>query len=266
MHCRRTRPATGCWSRRSHTCRSTAGPENALAAAAAELGIDSEEARHAFPGGPVALVTYHAAYADRRMEDALAEADLAAMRVRERIAHAVRIRLEQNAAHREAIRAALPILAQPVNGPQALASLYRTVDTFWFAVGDRTTDFGFYTKRALLAGVYLSTLLYWLNDGSEDSQATWGFLDRRIADVMRIQTARARFAGFRPPRLRSVAAPARSRPRRGGPHARTRPSESVVARDSGAVAGSYARISTSKPLSSGRPAAVARRRPSCRSR
>ena len=85
------------------------------------------------------------------------------------------------------------------------------MDTIWFAVGDKTTDFGFYTKRALLAGVYLSTLLYWLNDGSEDTQATWGFLDRRIADVMRIQTARARFAGFRPPgfgllqRLREAA-------------------------------------------------------------
>ena len=185
--------------------------EKALAAAAAELDIEPEEARHAFPGGPVALVTYHAAYADRRMEDALKETDLAAMRVRERIAHAVRLRLEQNAAHREAIRAALPVLAQPANGPHALASLYRTVDTIWFATGDKSTDFGFYTKRALLAGVYLSTLLYWLNDGSGGAEATWAFLDRRIADVMRIQTARARFGGFRPPgfgllrRLREAA-------------------------------------------------------------
>ena len=175
--------------------------DKALATAAAELGLEPEEARQAFPGGPVALVAYHAAYADRRLEEALKEADLGEMRLRERIAHAVRLRLEQNAPHREAIRAALPILAQPGNGPHALASLYRTVDTIWFAAGDRSTDFGFYTKRALLAGVYLSTLLYWLNDGSEGSAATWAFLDRRIADVMRIQTVRARFARFRPPDL-----------------------------------------------------------------
>ena len=185
--------------------------EAALTAAAVDLGLEPADARNAFPGGPVALVTYHAAYADRRMEEALKESDLAAMRVRERIAHAVRLRLEQNAAHREAIRAALPILAQPANGPHALYSIYRTVDAIWFAVGDRTTDFGFYTKRALLAGVYLSTLLYWLNDSSENSNASWGFLDRRIADVMRIQTTRARFARFRPPgmgllrRLREAA-------------------------------------------------------------
>ena len=185
--------------------------EKALATAAAELEFEPEEVHGVFPGGPVALVTYHAAYADRRMEKTLEEADLTAMRLRERIAHAVRLRLEQNAAHREAIRAALPILAQPANGPHALSSLYRTVDTIWFAVGDKSTDFGFYTKRALLAGVYLSTLLYWLNDNSEDTQATWGFLDRRIADVMRIQAARGQFARFRPPgfgllrRLREAA-------------------------------------------------------------
>ncbi len=173
----------------------------ALLTAAAETGLEPEEARQVFPGGAVALIAYHAAYADRRLEETLKEADLGEMRLRERIAHAVRLRLEQNTGHREAIRAALPILAQPGNGPYALASLYRTVDTIWFAVGDRSTDFAFYTKRALLAGVYLSTLLYWLNDGSEGAAATWAFLDRRIADVMRIQTVRARFARFRPPDL-----------------------------------------------------------------
>ena len=185
--------------------------EKALATAATELGLDPESARRIFPGGPVALVAYHAAYADRRMEEALKETDLTALRVRERIALAVRLRLEQNAAHREAIRAALPILAQPANGPHALHSLYRTVDAIWFAAGDRSTDFGFYTKRALLAGVYLSTLLYWLNDRSEGAQDSWAFLDRRIGDVMRIQTTRARLARFRPPgigllrRLREAA-------------------------------------------------------------
>ena len=200
--------------------------EKALETAAAELGLDPEAARHAFPGGPVALVTYHAAHADRRMEEALEETDLTALRVRERVTLAVRLRLEQNAAHREAIRAALPILAQPANGPHTLYSLYRTVDTIWFAAGDRTTDFGFYTKRALLAGVYLSTLLYWLNDRSEGAQDSWAFLDRRIGDVIRIQTTRARLARFSPPgfgllrRLREAARAAADPMQTRGPQTR----------------------------------------------
>ncbi len=62
--------------------------------------------------------------------------------------------------------------------------------------GDEATDFNFYTKRALLTPVYTTTVLYWLADESEGFADTWGFLDRRIGDVMRIPglTARLRKA------------------------------------------------------------------------
>src|SRR3546814_12431444 len=52
--------------------------------------------------------------------------------------------------------------------------------------GDRATDYNLYTKRALLAGGYSSTLLYWLNDRSEGFAATWAFLDRRIGEVLKV--------------------------------------------------------------------------------
>ena len=39
-------------------------------------------------------------------------------------------------------------------------------------------------------------MLYWLNDKSEGSADTWTFLDRRIADVMKIYELRARFDRF----------------------------------------------------------------------
>jgi ubiquinone biosynthesis protein COQ9 len=71
-----------------------------------------------------------------------------------------------------------------------LTSLYRTVDAIWQVAGDTATDWNFYTKRLLLAGVYGSTLLFWLDDKSEGFAATWAFLERRLADVMRIQKAR----------------------------------------------------------------------------
>ena len=61
----------------------------------------------------------------------------------------------------------------------------------WRAAGDTATDYNFYTKRALLAGVHASTLLYWLDDRSAGTAATWAFLERRIADVMRVPKALA---------------------------------------------------------------------------
>ena len=158
----------------------------ALQRAAADLGLDAATAVNAFPGGAAELIAFHSAEADRRMLDALQPMDLPAMRVRDRVAAAVRLRLEQNAEHREAIRRALAFLALPQNGPLALKCLYRTVDAIWYAAGDTSTDYNFYTKRLLLSGVYSSTLLFWLNDDSEGNAETWAFLSRRIDEVLKI--------------------------------------------------------------------------------
>ncbi len=158
----------------------------ALQRAAADLDLDAATAVNAFPGGAAELIAFHSAEADRRMLDELDTLDLPGMRVRDRIAAAVRLRLEQNAEHREPIRRALAFLALPQNGPLGLKCLYSTVDAMWYAAGDTSTDYNFYTKRLLLSGVYSSTLLFWLNDESEGSAETWAFLSRRIDEVMKI--------------------------------------------------------------------------------
>jgi ubiquinone biosynthesis protein COQ9 len=160
--------------------------EKALLTAAEETGIGADAARRAFPRGVASLIEYHSAWADRRMAEGLAQEALDGLGVRRRVAAAVRIRLRQNEAYREAIRAAVAHLALPHNGLLSLKCLYRTVDTVWFAVGDKSTDFNFYSKRALLASAYGATLLYWLDDQSEGREQSWAFLDRRLEDVVRI--------------------------------------------------------------------------------
>jgi ubiquinone biosynthesis protein COQ9 len=166
--------------------------DKALVAAAGDLGIDPVLARNAFPGGATEMIECHSLLADRRMVAAYEAADAAALKLREKVALAVRLRLQANMANREAIRRALTVLGMPLNAPLAARLLYRTVDAVWHAVGDRSTDYNFYTKRMLLAGVYSSTVLYWINDKSAEGEATWAFLGRRIADVMQIPKAMAR--------------------------------------------------------------------------
>jgi len=66
----------------------------------------------------------------------------------------------------------------------------------WHGIGDTSVDFNFYSKRALLAGVVSSTVLFWLQDESDDFSATWAFLDRRIEDVMKIQKTKAQLGNL----------------------------------------------------------------------
>jgi ubiquinone biosynthesis protein COQ9 len=158
----------------------------ALDAGARDLALEPGEAARLFPGGPLELIRAFSAEADQRMLETLEGLDLESMKVREKVAAGVRARLEAVAAHREAVRSGLTLFAQPQNAAAGLACLYRTVDAIWYAAGDRATDYNFYSKRALLSAVYSSTLLYWLNDNSEDYAATWAFLDRRIAEVLKV--------------------------------------------------------------------------------
>jgi len=165
----------------------------ALRAAAREVGMPVEEALALFPNGAAELVACFSRWADLRMLDRLEIMDLEPLRIPERIALAVTTRLEILAPSREAVRRALSVLALPQHAPLGLRLLYGTVDGIWYAAGDRTTDFSFYTKRGTLAAVYAATLLYWLDDSSPDFGDTRAFLDRRLAGVASIGKARQRF-------------------------------------------------------------------------
>lgn len=63
------------------------------------------------------------------------------------------------------------------------------VDEIWHACGDTATDYNWYTKRGLLAGVYSATELFMITDYSPGYADTWKALDRRLEDVKRIGSA-----------------------------------------------------------------------------
>jgi ubiquinone biosynthesis protein COQ9 len=158
----------------------------ALAAGAADAGLARQDLLHAFPDGVADAIAHWSDWADRRAVDAMESADVAHMKTHQRVAMGVWVRLESLGRWREAARKATAWLAVPRHAPLASRLTYRTCDAIWRAAGDVSTDFNFYTKRGLLSGVVLSTTLYWLQDGSEGNQATSAFLDRRIAEVLRI--------------------------------------------------------------------------------
>lgn len=164
----------------------------AMTLAAKDCGYEAGMLARAFPGGAAEALDFWVAETDRAMLRVLDGRDLAAMKIRERVKTAILVRLELTAPHREAVRRALSLEALPQYAPKALQQLYRTVDAIWYAAGDTATDFNFYTKRMLLAGVYATTLLHWLDDKSEGFASTAAFLDRRLADVMRIQQAKGK--------------------------------------------------------------------------
>ena len=161
----------------------------AFAAAAQDAGVDPVLARAICPRGAVDLaLAYHAA-GDAEMVARLAGADLSGMRYRDRIASAVRFRLQ--GADREVVRRSTALFALPQHAALGAKAIWGTVDAIWVALGDRSDDINYYSKRAILSGVYGATVLYWLGDASPGQSATWEFLDRRIENVMQFEKVKA---------------------------------------------------------------------------
>ncbi len=196
----------------------------AMRAAARRIGLEDGALATLFPGGPRDLVAWFSHWADRLTLETVAAQPNAGAATSERIGLGVRTRLRLLMPHREAVRRGLSLLAMPAHAPLGLRLLYDTVDAIWFAAGDTATDFSFYTKRGMLAGIYAATTLYWLDDRSADGSATDAFLARRLADASlilpRLKARVGRVAGLlpNPARFFRLARPDSNPPRSKRPY------------------------------------------------
>ncbi|RYI36283.1 MAG: COQ9 family protein [Acetobacteraceae bacterium] len=152
----------------------------------AAAGEDPALAESWFPTGAPGAVAAWIDLANREMIDAAAAEGVAGLRVPARIRRVVELRLTAVAPHKVALRRALSLLAIPYNLPVALRTTAATVDAMWHAAGDTSADFSWYTRRATLAGVYGTTLAFWMRNDDPALGEAMEFLDRRLAGVARL--------------------------------------------------------------------------------
>ncbi len=165
------------------------GPES-FAMAASDCDVTLADAQATCPRGALDLaVDFHKA-GDAQMLAAADDMPLSDMRIRDRVSALVMARLAA-AEDKELVRRGSSLFALPGNASEGAALIWGTADAIWTALGDTSEDGNWYSKRAVLSGVYGSTVLYWLGDDTPDHQATREFLDRRIENVMQFEKAKA---------------------------------------------------------------------------
>ena len=171
-----------------------------MVAAAEMAGADLDVARLAFPansgGGPghnraMDMIAAWIGSVDNAMEAEWSQERLSEIKIRERIRTLVAYRLEAVEPIDEAVRRALSVMAMPQNAPRSLQLGWNSADLMWRLAGDTATDYNYYTKRAILAGIYSATLAVFVNDDSDGKVKTYEFLDRRIDGVMRFEKFKA---------------------------------------------------------------------------
>ena len=190
---------------------------SAFDAAVAETGIDPALAKTLCPRGAVDLAIAYHQCGDAAMVAAIKASDMRDMRFRDKVAHAIRLRL-QAIDDKEAVRRGTALFSLPHMAADGAKLVWGTADQIWEALGDTSRDVNWYTKRLTLSGVYSAVVLYWLGDDSLGMQATDAFIDRRIDNVMQFEKVKAQakanpflkpLAGTLDKLMSSVKAPAK---------------------------------------------------------
>ena len=171
--------------------------EAALAAGAADAGVEQHLVSALFPRGAIDAIALHSRLADTEMVAAFHALSEAPQKIHLAIRALVLLRLELANQNKDAVRRALTMLALPAHAKLSAELLYETVDAMWRAAGNTDTGFSFYTRRATLAAVYSATLLAWLADNSGDMGKTVAFLDRRLANLAAMPRATAPLRGVK---------------------------------------------------------------------
>ncbi len=160
-----------------------------FAQAISDSGTPEPLARIAAPRGALDLASAYHVRGDRSMLSALEQTGLEEMKMREKIAHAIWVRLQQ--VDREIVQKSMSLYALPHLAPEGTRLLWETSDTIWTALGDSSKDMNWYTKRMTLSSVLASTILFWIGDESADNSETLDFIGRRIENVMQFEKLKA---------------------------------------------------------------------------
>ncbi|QQV75421.1 hypothetical protein H6P87_00978 [Rickettsia tillamookensis] len=133
-----------------------------------------------FPEGLSEIIEFFESYLDNIMLESLSKVE-EPQKIREKIFLAVKIR----------IKSVLPIIHSKnaayfaLNPMQGTEVAFRSCDAIWRYAGDKSLDFNYYTKRGLLLSVYVSSILFYIQDESENYIETDKFIETSVENIVK---------------------------------------------------------------------------------
>jgi ubiquinone biosynthesis protein COQ9 len=143
-----------------------------------------------FPEGALEVIRFWHDQMNEFVKSNLESLNKSEMKIREQVTAGVLSALESIGSNEEAMRRAIIRLSLPDAAVQGPTYLWSLADSIWRAIGDRSTDYNYYTKRTILAGVLGSTITVWISDSDQNKVKTKLFLDARISNVMSFEKSK----------------------------------------------------------------------------
>jgi ubiquinone biosynthesis protein COQ9 len=158
--------------------------DKTLEKALEKSGIQSQFSSFIFENGALDVADFFIRQIDKEMQKAVRGIDFTQIKIRDKIRTLVKIRLKINQKYKVQLAKMVQFYTSK-NAIYALKNAYKTADLMWRLIGDNSTDFNFYSKRIILAKIYIRVIYCFAHDKSENNQKTLNLLDEQIEKVMK---------------------------------------------------------------------------------
>ena len=153
--------------------------------------INNSELAYYYPNGYKDILKFSLDEINYSLEKIISKTNIINLPLNKRIKKILMTRLEILNKDKKFFNKTFNHLILPQNTKILTKSLYKSVDTMWYLAGDNSTDFNFYTKRLILSGIYVSTLLIFFNKNIEEAENN---IDRSLKRISKIPKLKERFS------------------------------------------------------------------------
>ena len=171
------------------TARKCGWSENLFDNISNESSYTCKEIYDLFPEGYLSIVQMYLEEVDEKMTKESEKINLIRLKIHERIRELCILRLNIMVKEKDLVSKTFLHLLLPHNYKFSSKNLYKTVDQIWFLAGDNSTDFNFYSKRIILASIYTSTMIHFINnDNMDDTLFLLNKLLRKVSKIPQIKS------------------------------------------------------------------------------
>ncbi len=135
-----------------------------------------------FPNGLREIVDFFESWQDQKMLELLSQQETPA-KIKDKIDLALKIRIK-NCTPKLVHLKNRTYFTTPSNTLFATKIGFRTCDLIWRYAGDTSIDYNYYTKRSLLFSVYISSILYYIQDESENNIDTDKYITKSLSGII----------------------------------------------------------------------------------
>ncbi|MCC8417593.1 MAG: COQ9 family protein [Rickettsia endosymbiont of Bryobia graminum] len=137
-----------------------------------------------FPNGLSEIIDFLEDQYDQKMLNLLAN-QILPDKIRDRIDLALRIRIK-DCTHKLVLLRNSCYFTNPINNLHAMKIAWRTCDLIWRYAGDKSMDYNYYTKRSLLFSAYTTSIIYYIQDNSDNNIETDKYITDSLSGIIAI--------------------------------------------------------------------------------